>query len=150
MLETIALVTIFSAIIVFFSDDLIKYAKKLVARTYVFLAFGLLGLSSCIEMYTNFIFSLVIRWWIGLLLVVQGLSDYLLGQFSEQLLAKWLVVVFLSVTPVVIALWADERKRRHSLYNSDEIKKRGYGIGAMLGISTLLLFVLGLPGSDFS
>lgn len=150
MLETIALVTIFSAIIVFFSDDLMKYAKKLVARTYVFLAFGLLGLSACIEMYTNFIFSLVIRWWIGLLLVVQGLSDYLLGQFSEQLFAKWLVVVLLSATPVVIALWADERKRRHSLYNSDEIKKRGYGIGAMLWISTLLLFVLGLPGSDFS
>jgi hypothetical protein len=150
MLTTIAFITIFSSIIIFFSEELIKYAKALTARTYVFLVFGLLVLSACIEMYTPFMMWLVIKWWIGLLYAVQALSDYLLGSFAEQLLAKWLIVVVVSAIPVVVALRMDQQKRRHSLYNSDAIKKRGYGIGLMFWFSTVLLFVLGLPGSDFS
>jgi hypothetical protein len=150
MLTTIAFITIFSSIIIFFSEELIKYAKALTARTYIFLTFGLLLLSACIELYTPFVLWLVIKWWIGLLYAVQGLSDYLLGNFAGQLLAKWLIVVVLTTVPVGVALHLDEQKRRHSLYNGDIIKKRGYGIGLVFWISTVLLFVLGLPGSDFS
>lgn len=146
MLTTIALITIFSSIIVFFSDDLIKHAKALTSRTYLFLVFSLLTLSACIELYTSFIFWLILKWWIGLLYAVQALSDYLLGNFAEQLLAKWLIVVLLSAIPVIVALRMDDRKRRHSLYNSDDIKKRGYGLGLMLWFSTVSLFVLELPG----
>lgn len=149
MLFNIACVTIFSAIIVFFSEELGKYAKALVKRSYTFMLFALLCLSAAIELYTNVIFRMVLEWWIGLLYLVQGFS-FVLGSFAEQLLAKFMVVSMLSVTPVVIALWKDERKRRYSLYTSDDIKKRGYSIGLFFWISTVLLFVLGLPGSDFS
>ena len=107
-------------------------------------------LSACIELYTPFVLWLVIKWWIGLLYVVQGLSDYVLGNFAGQLLAKWLIVVVMTTIPVGVALHVDQQKRRHSLYNSDNIKKRGYGIGLVFWISSVLLFVLGLPGSDFS
>lgn len=149
MLFTIACVTIFSSIIVFFSEELGGYVKALVKRPYTFMIFSLLILSAGIELYANFTLRIVLEWWIGLLYVVQGLS-YILGNFSEQLLAKLMVVVFLSITPVVIALWKDERKRRHSLYNSDDIKKSGYSLGLFLWVSSVLLFVLGVPGSDFS
>lgn len=149
MLFTIACVTIFSAIIVFFSEELGGYVKALVKRPYTFMFFSLLILSTVIELYANMTLMIVLEWWIWLLYVVQGLS-YILGDFSGQLLAKLVLVVFLSVTPVVIALWQDERKRRHSLYNSDDIKKRGYSIGFLLWVSSVLLFALGVPGSGFS
>ena len=88
MLTTIAFITIFSSIIIFFSEELIKYAKALTARTYIFLTFGLLLLSACIELYTPFVLWLVIKWWIGLLYAVQGLSDYLwvilLGNYLQN------------------------------------------------------------------
>ncbi|MGV3740316.1 MAG: hypothetical protein ACO1N3_03375 [Gammaproteobacteria bacterium] len=149
MLFNIACVTIFSAIIVFFSEELGGYVKALVKRPYTFMFFSLLILSTVIELYANMTLMIVLEWWIWLLYVVQGLS-YILGDFYEQLLAKLVLVVFLSVTPVAIALWQDERKRRHSLYNSDDIKKRGYSIGFFLWVSSVLLFALGVPGSDFS
>lgn len=149
MLVTIAFITIFSAIIVFFSEELGGYVKALTKRPYIFMCFSLLILSAGIEMYPTLILWVVLEWWIGLLYVVQGLS-YFLGNFGDQLLAKWVVIMVLSVTPVAIALWKDEKVRRHSLYNSDTIKKRGYSIGLFLWVSSVLLFILGLPGSDFS
>ena len=149
MLFTIACITIFASIIVFFSEELGGYVKAMTKRPYLFMSFMLLVLSASIEMYPSFVLWLVLGWWIGLLYVVQGLS-YILGNFCDQLLAKWVVVMILSLTPVAIGLWKDERVRRYSLYNSDAIKKLGYSVGFILWASTVLLFVLGLPGSDFS
>jgi hypothetical protein len=150
MLTTLALVTIFSAILVFFSSELMAYGKKLTARPYVFLLVGLLILSTWLEMYPDLILSWIIVWWIGLLQLVQWLSHHLLGNVADQLLAKWVIVVVLSTVPVVWALYADAQKRMHSLYNSDDIKKRGYVIGLVFWLTSVLLFGLRLPGSPFS
>lgn len=150
MLGTIAIVTILSAILVFFVDELAAYAKALVAKPYMFLIFGLLTLSALADIHAPAILWLLVTWWIGLLLVVQWLADHLLGNYSNQFLAKWVVVIVVSVMPIVLALRLDAYKRTHAFYNKDTIRNRGYMISLVLWVFTLLLFMLGLPGSDLS
>lgn len=148
MLGTIAVVTVLSAILVFFVDELMAYAKKLMDRPYMFLIFGLITLTALIDLHTITVLWLVITWWIGLLLAVQWLADHLLGNGAEQFLAKWVVTTILSLLPIIIALYWDAYKRKHEYYNKNTIKQRGYKVALVLWVSTLLLFTLGLPGSD--
>lgn len=147
MFTTIAFVTILSAILVFFVDEISGYAKALMAKPYVFMAFGLLVLTTYIEIYHDFVLWLVISIWIALLLSVQFLSDHLLGNFADQFLPKWILAVILPVIPIAVALQIDARKRKRSSYNQDVIKKRGYVIGTMTWVFIILLLVLTLPGS---
>ncbi len=146
----VGIVAIFSAILVFFSDELKVYTKALVVRPYLFAVFSLLMLSAYIEMNIHFVLWLLITVWIDLLLVTQKLSDNFLGNFVGQLFAPSLIVIALSTAPVLIALWMDMRVKRRALNTGAAIRKRGYVVGLLLWVSTVLLFVLGLPGSDFS
>lgn len=86
MFTTIAFVTIISAILVFFVDEISAYVKALIAKPYIFLVFGLLVLTTYIEIYNDFVLWLVICIWIDLLLSVQFLADHLLGNFADQFL----------------------------------------------------------------
>ncbi|MCX7090236.1 MAG: hypothetical protein NTU48_02110 [Legionellales bacterium] len=150
MLGTIAIVTVLSAILVFFVDELMAYAKALVEKPYMFLVFGLLTLSALINVNITAALWLLITWWIGLLLVVQWLADHLLGNAAEQFLAKWVLVVLLPILPIFVALGLNWYKRENIFYNKGKAKNRAYWVALILSVSTLLLFVLGLPGSDLA
>lgn len=150
MLGTIAIVTVLSATMVFFVDELMAYAKALVAKPYLFLIFGLVTLSALIDIHIPVALWLLVTWWIGLLLVVQWLADYLLGNAAGQFLAKWVVAVVLPMLPILVTLGLNWYKRENIFYNKDKIRKRAYWVGLILWISTLLLFVLGLPSSNLT
>lgn len=150
MLGTIAFVTIFAAILVFFVDEFTAYAKALVAKPYVFLVYGLLLSSALIEIHTNFLLWLVISVWIDLLLVVQWLSQHALGYLGQQFLAKMVVVITVSTCPVLVAWVVNVRAKKRSVIIRDTYKKRGYVTGLVVWLITVFLLVLGPPGSDFS
>lgn len=150
MFTSVALISIFSAIIIFFSKELSTYAKKLMDRPYIFLSIAIVILTICVEIYPATFFAGVLAWWILLLQMVQGLSTHFFGNFAEQLLAKGLIAIVFSSVPVMIAMYLDTQKRKRSLYNSDVIKKRGYSVALVLWLGTVLFFVLGLPSSIFS
>ena len=150
MLGTIAIVTVLSAIMVFFVDELMAYAKALVAKPYLFLIFGLVTLSALSDIHITVALWLLVTLWIGLLLVVQWLADYLLGNAAGQFLAKWVVAAVLPILPILVTLGLSWFKRKNIFYNKDKIRKRAYWIALILWISTLLLFVLGLTSYDLT
>lgn len=150
MLGTIAIVTILSAIMIFFVDELMAYAKALVAKPYMFLIFGLVTLSALSDIHITVALWLLVTLWIGLLLVVQWLADYLLGNAAGQFLAKWVVATVLPILPILVTLGLNWFKRENIFYNKDKIRKRAHWIALILWISTLLLFVLDLPNSDLT
>lgn len=150
MFTTIAFVTIISAILVFFVDEISAYVKALIAKPYIFLVFGLLVLTTYIEIYNDFVLWLVICIWIDLLLSVQFLADHLLGNFADQFLPKWILAVVLPIIPIAVALQIDARKRKRSSFNQNVIKKRGYVIGVMTWVFIILFLVLKLPSSLYA
>ena len=150
MLGTIAIVTVLSAIMVFFVDELMAYAKALVAKPYLFLIFGLVTLSALSAIHITVALWLLVTLWIGMLLVVQWLADYLLGNAAGQFLAKWVVAAVLPILPILVTLGLNWFKRENIFYNKDKIRKRAYWIALILWISTLLLFVVGLPSADLT
>ena len=148
MLNTIAFISFFSAALIFFSDDLIKYAKALTERPYAFLACCLLLASYLIQIYSATVKWLLINYWIYLLEWVYYFSIYFHKNLASKLLAKWLVAMILPSLPIAIAWYIEDYKRKHSLYTGNKILKRGYGTGLVFWLITVSLFVSNI--SDFN
>ncbi|MCR9192786.1 MAG: hypothetical protein NXI01_09075 [Gammaproteobacteria bacterium] len=149
MMATIAFVTIISAILVFFIDEFLAYGKKLRARPYVFLTFSILLASALIEMYASHLLWLLIFFWIALLKCVAYLAQHLPVPGANQL-AQIVVALVMAACPILIGWALEQREKKRFLVVSSKVKKRGYVSGLMIWVLVLLLFVLGVPGSNFS
>lgn len=150
MMATIAFVAIFSAILVFFVDELLAYVKKLTARPYALLLFSLLLASALVEMYEHrFLWGLVTVW-IGFLLLIQWVAQHIFFHTGAQFLAKLLVVVVVTLCPIALASAMDLWHKKRSLIVTKSLKKPGYASGLFVWVVMVLLLALGPPGSDFS
>ncbi|HVT62950.1 MAG TPA: hypothetical protein VHD33_05655 [Legionellaceae bacterium] len=150
MLGTIAFITIFSAIIVFFVDELTAYIKALLAKPYVFLMFAMILCSALLEMYQQNLLWLLITVWIGLLLVVQWLCHYLSFAPIALFLAKFIVIVMVSLTPLAISVVINNKYKKIYFNSPKKSQKRSYMVCLFLWVIMVLVFALGPPGSDFS
>ncbi len=150
MMATIAFVAIFSAILVFFVDELLAYVKKLTARPYALLLFSLLLASALVEMFETGCLWALVTVWIGFLLLIQWVAQHLFFHTGAELLAKLFVVVGGALCPIALASAIDLWHKKRSLIVSKSLKKPGYVSGLLVWVVLVLLLALGPPGSDFS
>lgn len=139
MQVTIAFISIFSAIIVFFADELSAYVKAIVAKPFVFLGFSLFLASTFVLMFDHTFVWIVVTIWIGLLRVLQWLTQHLWLPYGRAWVAEWMILMFLTTSPIGTVLLIAKIKK----LNKKKIKAlmhRGYMIGAVLGVISLLIY----------
>ena len=147
MLAIIGFISIFSAFIVFFSDDLTAYVRALKAKSWLFLALSLLLASSVTVLCEHCFLWVVVTVWVRVLMMVEWLINQLrMHNVTIPFgLAKWLVFVAVCLSPILGARVLILMKK---LFEKKALiwRRQSYNVSASLGIMVLIFLGLQLPG----